>query len=100
MNRLFLNFLKIKIKKKLYLKNELKKKILKSIIQNQNVNPLKRQYAYYNLIKMPNLHYKIQNVCLLTGRNRSVSNNFFLSRHVLKKMLNINKLQNIKIRSW
>jgi ribosomal protein S14 len=100
MNRVFLNFLKVKIKRKLYLKNELKKKILKSIIQNQSVNPLKKQYAYYNLIKMSVLSYKIKNTCLLNGRNSAVSNNFFLSRHALKKLLSVNKLQNVKIRSW
>jgi ribosomal protein S14 len=99
MNRVFLNFLKIKIKRKLYLKNELKKKILKSIVQNQNVKPLKKQYAYYNLIKMSNFPYKIKNTCLLTGRNSAISNNFFLSRHSLKKLLNVNKLQNVKIKS-
>jgi ribosomal protein S14 len=46
------------------------------------------------------LSYKIKNTCLLTGRNSAVSNNFFLSRHSLKKLANVNKLQNIKIKSW
>lgn len=100
MNRLFLNFIKIKIKRKIYLKNELKKKILKSIVQNQNIKPLTKQYASYNLVKMSVLSYKIKNTCLLTGRNSAVSNNFFLSRHSLKKLANVNKLQNIKIKSW
>jgi len=100
MNRVFLNFLKIKVKRKIYLKNELKKKFLKSIVQNQSVKPLTRQYASYNLTKIPVLSYKIKNTCLLTGRNSAVSNNFFLSRHSLKKLANINKLQNVKIKSW
>lgn len=100
MNKAFLNFLKIKVKRKIYLKEELKKKILKSIVQNQSVKPLVKQYAYYRLIKMSTLPYKIKNTCLITGRNSSVSNNFFLSRHSLKKLANINKLQNVKIRSW
>lgn len=100
MNRVFLNFLKIKIKRKLFLKNEIKKKILKSIVQNQKVNPLKKQYAFFNLVKLKNNIYKIKNTCLLTGRNSAVLNNFFLSRHSVKKLLNVNKLQNIKIKSW
>ena len=99
MNKKFINYLKIKVKKKLFLKNELKNKILKSIIQNQKNKYLKKQYAYYTLIKTTYFFNKVKNVCLLTGKNGAVSNNFFLSRHVLKKMLNSNKLQNIKIRS-
>lgn len=100
MNKNFIKLLKIKVKRKLFLKNEIKKKILKSIVQNQQVKPLKRQYGYYKLIRNPNIFLKIKNVCLLTSRASAVSNNFYFSRHVLKKMLNINKLQNIKIRSW
>ena len=100
MTRKFINFLKVKVKRKLFLKNEIKKKILKSIIQNQKIQPLKRQYSYYQLIKTSNLYLKIKNTCLLTGRNSSVYKNFFISRHSIKKMLNDNKLQNIKINSW
>ena len=100
MNRIFKNFLKKKLKKKIFLKNEIKKKILKSIIQNQNVNFFKKQFAYYLLIKKPVYCYKQKNTCLLTGRNSSVSNYFFISRHFIKKNLNINKLQNVKINSW
>lgn len=100
MNKNFINFLKIKVKRKLFLKNELKRKILKSIVQNQQIKPLKRQYGYYKLIKNTSNFLKIKNVCLLTSRQSAVSNNFYFSRHVLKKMLNINKLQNVKIRSW
>jgi ribosomal protein S14 len=100
MNKNFINFLKIKLKRKLFLKNELKRKILKSIVQNQQLKPLKRQYGYYKLIKNASTFLKIKNVCLLTSRQSSVSNNFYFSRHVLKKMLNVNKLQNVKIRSW
>jgi hypothetical protein len=29
-----------------------------------------------------------------------VSNNFFISRHSMKRLLNVNKLQNVKINSW
>jgi len=99
MNKSFINYLKLKIKKKLFLKNEIKIKILKSIIQNQKNKPLKIQYAYYSLINMSTIFNKMKNTCLLTGRNASVSNNFYLSRHSLKKLLNQNKLQNIKINS-
>lgn len=100
MNKLYVKFLKIKIKRKLLLKNELKKKILKSIIQNQSTNFLKKQYAQYSLSKFPCNMLKIKNICLMDGRNSSVSNNFFISRHSMKRLLNINKLQNVKINSW
>lgn len=100
MNKIFMNFLKVKVKKKFFFKNELKKKILKSIFHNQNVNPLKKQYALYSAQRIPNKHLKIKNSCLLSGRNSSVSKNFFISRHMMKKNLNLNKLQNVKINSW
>ena len=100
MDKKFTNFLKIKVKRKLYIQKEVKKKILKSIYQNQNIKPLKRQYSFFCLMKTNVLFLKIKNTCLLTGRNSSVYNNFFLSRHVLKKMVNVNKLQNVKINSW
>lgn len=100
MNTIFASFLKTKIKRKFILKNEIKKKILKSIIQNKNVNFLKKQYAQYNLIKFSTINYKLKNVCLLDGRASSVSNNFFIGRHAVKRLVNLNKLQNIKINSW
>jgi hypothetical protein len=99
MNKLHIKFLKIKLKRKLFLKNELKKNILKSIIQNKNVNFLKKQYAQYSLLQFTYNTFKIKNVCLMDGRSSSVSNNFFVSRNSTKKLLNLNKLQNIKINS-
>jgi len=100
MNKLFIKFLKVKVKRKLFLKNELKKKILKSIIQNQNVSFFKKQYAQYSLLKFSYNTFKIKNICLMDGRSSSVSNNFFISRHSMKRLLNVNKLQNVKINSW
>jgi len=100
MNRIFIDFLKIKVKKKLFLKNELKRKILKSIIQNQNVNFLKKQYSQYTLVRLPYNFLKLKNACLIDGRRSSVSNNFFISRHSIKRLANANKLQNVKINSW
>jgi len=99
MNKKFTNYLKIKVKRKLYIQKEVKKKILKSIFQNQSVKPLKRQYSFFCLIKTNVLFLKIKNTCLISGRNSAVYKNFFLSRHVLKKMVNVNKLQNVKINS-
>jgi len=99
MNKLYIKFLKVKIKRKLFLKNELKKKILKSIIQTQSANLLKKHYAQYSLSKFSYNTLKIKNICLMDGRSTSVSNNFFISRHSMKRLLNVNKLQNVKINS-
>ena len=92
-----INFLKVKIKKKKFIKNELKYKILQSIFQNKKINPNKRLFSFFLLLKSNNKINQIKDVCLLTGKSGSLSNNFFISRHSIKQLLNLNKLQNIKI---
>ncbi len=94
-----INFLKIKIKKKKILKNELKYKILQSIFQNTKIVPNKRIYSFFLLLKNNNKILKYKNLCLLTSKHSGLVNSFGLSRNTVKFLLNSNKIQNIKINS-
>jgi ribosomal protein S14 len=92
----------INIKKK-FTKIEIKKIILKSIIQNKNVKPNIRlkatrkicKFSYKSFISKQN-----NNICLKTGRIKGVYNMFNTSRHFIKKIGVIGNLQNVKIASW
>jgi ribosomal protein S14 len=97
------NILKINkdfIKKKNFIKQEIKKMILKSIIQNKNLKPIIRSLALYKLSRI-NLKASISkqnnNICLLSGRIGGVLKNTNLSRHSMKKLSINGNLQNIKI---
>jgi len=99
---------KIKIYKNLYfkkkfIKNEIKKIILKSILQNKSLKPIIRANANYFLSKFKNkynLSKQKNNICLKTGRIKGIFSKLNLSRHFSKKLLISNNLQNIKINSW
>jgi len=95
-----LNFLKIKVKKKKFIKNELKVKILKSIFQNKKITPNKRLFAFFLILKNNTKINKQKDICLLTSKSAGLYNNFGISRNCVKKLLNNNKLQNIKINSF
>ena len=96
----FINYLKIKLKKKKIIKTEIKNKILQSIFQNKKIDSKKRLFSFFLNLKKSNKVFKYKNACLLTGKYSSVSNNFFLSRNYLKNLLNLNKIQNVKQNSW
>lgn len=99
---------KIKIYKNLFLKkkfikNEIKKIILKSILQNKSIKPLVRANANYFLSKIKNKYNSSKqknNICLKTGRIKGIFSKLNLSRHFSKKLLISNNLQNININSW
>lgn len=91
------------IKRKNYLKNEIKKIILKSIIQNLNIKPNIRALAIKKLTDFRKISYiskQNNNICLLTGRNKGVLKLTQFSRHNMKKLSLKGSLQNIKIKSW
>lgn len=94
-----LNIEKEFLKKKLYIKSEIKKIILKSIINNKNTKPIYRANAYYKLskFKIKSSISKQSNICLKTGRFKGVYKHTNLSRHFMKKLMTTNNLQNIKI---
>lgn len=98
-----INIKKEKIKKKIYIKYEIKRIILKSIINNKNVKPIIRANAIYKLSKFINIatiSKQKNNICLKTGRIGGVYNLTSFSRHFMKRLFDKNDLQNIKINSW
>jgi hypothetical protein len=91
--------LKELIKRKFFLKKEVKKKILKSIVQNKKINQIKRMSAQIILQKNYKTN-KNNKICLHTSKYRGVTTFLSFSRHTIKKLSNINELQNIKVKSW
>lgn len=91
------------VKKKNFTKKELKIIILKSIINNKNINPNIRVLCNYKLSKFNSKNWisrQNNNICLKTGRIKGVYKMFNFSRHFIKKLAINNNLQNIKISSW
>lgn len=87
------------VKRKYFLKKEIKKKILKSIIQNNKVPQVNRMFS--QLILQKKFKTKKNNkICLHTSKYRGITTFLFFSRHTIKKLSNINELQNIKVKSW
>lgn len=98
-----LNIKKEFFKKKNYIKYEIKKLILKSIINNKNLKPIIRANATYKLSKIINktsISKQKNNICLKTGRIGGVYKLTNYSRHYMKKLFDKNDLQNIKISNW
>lgn len=98
-----LNIKKEYIKRKKFLKNEIKTIILKSIINNQNIKPIIRANASYKLSKFiqnSTISKQKNNICLKTGRIGGVYKLTNFSRHYIKKLFDRNDLQNLKIKNW
>lgn len=90
-------------KKKKFLKNEIKRLILKSIIQNLSIKPLIRVKAskiYQSKPKITFLSKQKNNICLKTGRIKGVYKQYNFSRHYIKYLGINNNLQNTKVASW
>ena len=91
------------IKRKKYLNCEIKKIILKSIIQNNNIKPYIRALANKKNSEFQKISFiskQNNNICLKTGRFKGVLKMTQMSRHFIKKMGLMGSLQNIKIKSW
>jgi ribosomal protein S14 len=98
-----LNIKKEFIKKKKFLKTEIKKLILKSIINNQTIKPIIRANANYKLskfIQKSTISKQKNNICMKTGRIGGVYKITNFSRHFMKKLFDKNNLQNLKIKNW
>lgn len=88
--------------RKYYLKYEIKKLILKSVIQSNSLPLTNKTVAY---LKNSTINRKCSiakqiNKCMLTGRAKGVWNFIGLSRHQIKKLNNLGLVQNIKIAGW
>ncbi len=97
-----LNISKDKLKRKTFLKNELKKLILKSIIKNQQTSEIKRldAFKHFTFFNKKNSISRQNNLCLMSGRNGGVFKNWQVSRHNIKQFAKFNLLQNVKMNSW
>lgn len=90
------------LKRKQFLKSELKKIIFKSIFQNYASNTLVRIEVLRKLIyfKKKTSITRQNNVCLITGRVGGVYKRYNFSRHEIKRFGKLNMLNNTKIISF
>jgi len=89
------------IKRKNFLKNEIKLILFKSIIRNFQINEFIRIEMFrkiYLMWKKCNIT-KQNNICLHTGRIGGVFKKWNSSRHYIKQMGKWNLLTNVKIKS-
>lgn len=102
MRKTKLTILKDKLKRKYFLKNEIKKIILKSILQNFQIDTIIRANAAkkFSFFKNKDILSRQNNVCLQTGRMGGVYKKYEISRHSIKQLAKSNLLQNTRIKSW
>ncbi len=89
-------------RRKLFLKNELKKIILKSLIKNNNIPLSHRYYALYNKSKLYRFSSISQqkNKCVETGRIWSTVKKTNYSRFFFRTESNVGNLPGFKRASW
>lgn len=89
-------------KRKIFLKNELKKKILYSISCNQNLPLLYRYLAYWNKNKISKLISIVQHRdrCVLTGRVWNVNHYTKISRFKFRSEIYKGNLPGFSRASW
>lgn len=96
MDRKTIRLSRDEIRRTMFLKKELKRILLKSIITNQQTSPKVRAFALYKL-QVENVFYSRQkNFCILTGKSGSVVKLTNTSRQMLNKMAQTGSLTNIK----
>lgn len=103
LNNKLINIKKDFLKRKSYTKYEIKKLVLKSIIQSQDIKPVIRANAWCQLSKFKlktSISKQNNNICLKTGRIKGVYKITTLSRHFMKTLAVNGSLQNIKINNW
>lgn len=93
---------KDKVKRKKFLKIEMKKFILKSILHNFQINEISRLSAFKKITFLPKKSFisKQNNMCLISGRMGGVYKFIGVSRHNMKNLAKFNMLHNTKIKSW
>lgn len=90
------------IKKKLFLKNEIKSVIIKSIFQNRYIPNVKRCYmkVVNTRIKKKSSISSQKKRCVITGQSNSVYKNFEINRHVVKRFNNVGLIQGVTVKKW
>ena len=89
-------------RRKIFLKNEIKKKILKSLIKNKNTPLVYRYVSFWNLTKISRLtsFTKHQNRCVATGRNNGVVKLSHYSRFFFRTESYKGNLPGVSRASW
>lgn len=103
MNKNIKNILREKIVRIGLSKNEIKKKILKSISQNNNIQNNLKIYANFLMVKhiQRDMYVSRKNkVCLYTGKRGGFLKGFSYSRYKVKSLILNNKLTNVKKHNW
>lgn len=74
-------------KRKMFLKNELKKQLLKAAKRNKYMSYVQRNKAAFHLSNLPKVASKtvINNRCVISGRSQSVDKKTRLSRFVFRE---------------
>jgi len=90
------------LKRKLFIKYEIKRKILISIIYNKNLKNIYRYYSYFNFIKISRISLitKQKNRCVESGRAWSTVKFLNYSRFVFRNKSNNGNLPGFKRASW
>ena len=91
-----------KLKRKLFLKYELKRVLLKSLVKNSNLPLTYRYLAFYHKIKLPRwgILPQIVNRCSWTGRALSVNKKTHYSRFIFRIESYKGNLPGFKRASW
>lgn len=89
-------------RRKIFIKYELKKRILKSIIKNDNLPFTLRYYAYYSQSKLTRfaVSSKHNNRCVRTGRLHGVIQKTQYSRFVIRRESHDGNIPGCRRASW
>jgi len=93
-------FIKDKKKRKIFLKNYIKKQCLKSILYNENLPLQIRWQASVLQYKLKISISKLKKRCILTNRSHSTISNFKLSRIQLRKLVSSGLISGLTKSSW
>lgn len=80
----------------LFLKKEIKRILLKSIIHNQQTKPIYRGFCIYKLQQNKIFYTRQKNFCIITGKSGGVFSISNTSRQVLNKLLQEGFVTNMK----
>lgn len=80
----------------IFLKKEIKKILLKSILKNQQIKPTVRGLCSYKIQRDKVFFTRQKSICLVTGKSGSVYSLTNTSRQVLNKMLQEGFVTNVK----
>jgi small subunit ribosomal protein S14 len=90
------------LKRRFYIKFELKKTLYKSLIFNKNITVILRFYALYKLSSLQKYTSitKQNNRCVISGRSYNVLSKFKYSRFVLRSETNSGNTPGFSRISW